>query len=595
MSDFLPVDQLDFNSLRSNLVQYLQGQDRFKDYNFEGSNMAVLLDIMAYNTYQNAYYLNMIGNEMFLDTATLRDSVVSHAKELNYLPRSYTSGAAVVRTTINVTNAEIFSLTMPEGYKFISTTSDGTFTFTTNQPYIFERNSNNVFVKDISVYEGIVLTEKFIVNNTITKQRYLISNDRVDTDSIEVFISPSTQDISTSEYTFTSSIFGLNSSSQVYFLQAAENGKYEVVFGDGVFGKAPVSGNVVSVRYRVSSGDLSNGINSFSPQGLVSGFSVSVSALSAVAGGAESESVDQIKYNAVRFFQTQDRAVTKEDYKSLILANFPEIRAVSVYGGEEVTPIPQYGRVFISPVTQTGDSITTTTAERLITFLKARSAMTVGPQLIAPEYLNIIVNTEVKYNVNTTSITENGIRNLVLTAINSFNTAQLVDFNKTFRYSKLVTAINAAHNSIITNETSTLMVKSVIPLLSTEFSTTVDFSNAIKKDDDTTSRPTTNEYTLYSSSFTYSGKTAYFGDDGAGNLYVYEFTSTGRSVLKSDGGTVNYDTGVVTISSIILADYEGDGISFFAIPARQDISCNKNTIIRINPTSSQIVVSAINE
>ena len=168
MANFLPVNQLDFDGLRSNLRTYLQGQDRFKDYDFEGSNMSVLLDILAYNTYQNAFYLNMIGNEMFLDTATLRDSIVSHAKELNYLPRSYTSAVATIEVSINVTNNSIYTITLPQNYKFTSTSSNSAYTFSTSEPTIINRNSNNQFIKQLNIYEGFLLTENFVVNTSIT-------------------------------------------------------------------------------------------------------------------------------------------------------------------------------------------------------------------------------------------------------------------------------------------------------------------------------------------------------------------------------------------------------------------------------------------
>lgn len=596
MSDFLPVNQLDFNTLRANLRTYLEGQDRFKDYDFDGSNISVLLDILAYNTYQNAFYLNMIGNEMFLDTATLRDSVVSHAKELNYLPRSYTSAAATLEVKINVSNTAAYTETIPQNFKFTSTTTTNTYTFSTAEPYIVTRNANGDFIAQIDVYEGFLLTERFVVNTSLTDQRFVLSNDRVDTDSIEVFVSPSVGSSNTTEYTFTSSVFGLAANSTVYFLQAAEDGKYEIIFGDNIISKKPQNGNLISVNYRIASGNTVNGISSFTPQSTINSYSVSVqSVVSAAAGGAESESLSSIKYNATKFFQTQDRVVTKEDYKSLIIANFPEIKSISVYGGEEIPITPQYGRVVISPVTQTGNPVTQTTADRILDFVKTRSPLSINPVLQDPDFLDLYVNSTIKYNVNQTTLSSNQIKSLVSSAIVTFNGTYLIDFNKTFRFSKFVTAINDAHASIVTNETSILIAKTIIPLLNENYSETISFGNEIKRDDYVISRPLTNELTVYSSQVTYNSRPAYFGEDGAGNLFLYELTSSGRNILKNNAGTVDYENGVINISSVILSDFAGSGITFFAVPAKQDISSLRNTVIRIDNAQSILTIEAIKE
>jgi hypothetical protein len=596
MSDFLPVNQLDFNALRANLRTYLEGQDRFKDYDFDGSNISVLLDLLAYNTYQNAYYLNMIGNEMFLDTATLRDSVVSHAKELNYLPRSYTSASATVQVKVNVSNTAAFTETIPQNYRFTSTAGGNTYTFSTAEPYIVTRNANNEFITQVDVYEGFLLTERFVVNTSLTEQRFVLSNDRVDTDSIEVLVTPSVGSSNTTEYTFTTSIFGLGSNSTVYFLQAAEDSKYEIVFGDGVIGKKPQNGNLISVNYRISSGNTVNGISTFTPQSSVNGYTVTVqSVISPAAGGADSESISSIKYNATRFFQTQDRVVTKEDYKSLIIANFPEVKSISVYGGEEIPIAPQYGKVVISPVTQTGNPVTQNTADRILSFVKLRSPLSINPTLVDPDFLDIYISSTVRYNVNQTTLAANQIRTLVTNAIGTYNSNNLIDFNKTFRYSKLVSDINNAHPSIVSNETSTVIAKNIIPLLNENYSETINYGNEIRRDDYNISRPLTNDFTVYSSQITYNSRPAYFGEDGAGKLFVYELTGSGRNILKTDAGTVDYINGVINISNIIISDFVGAGVTFFTIPAKQDIRSLRNTVLRIDNSQTVITVEAIKE
>jgi len=532
---------------------------------------------------------------MFFDTATLRDSVVSHAKELNYLPRSYASAAATVRMNVAVTNNAVTSVTVPRGYRFTSTAGSKTFTFSTAEPYGISRNSQNQFVRDIIVYEGFILSEKYIVNNAIENQRFVLSNPKVDTDSIEVFVSSSTGSNNFVEYNFTSSIFGLNANSNVYFLQAAESEKYEVVFGDNVISKRPNNGNVVRIDYRIASGSDANGVNVFNPRSAVESYSATASTVTSAAGGSENESISSIKFNATRFFQTQDRTVTKDDYRSLILANFPEIKSVNVYGGEEVPLTPQYGRVFASCVTQTGNPITLTTADRIIEFVKVRSPLAININLIDPEFLDIIVDTTVYYNVNLTTLTAGQISSLVNTAISNFNTNSLIDFNKIFRYSRLVSDINNAHVSIVSNETSTTIAKTIVPILNENYSTVIDFGNGIKRDDFTSARPLTNEFTLYSSQITYNSRAAFFGEDGAGGLFIYENTSTSRSILKDNAGTIDYVNGLVNINSIVINNYVGEGITFFAIPAKQDISSLRNTVVRINNLATQINVVAVKE
>lgn len=595
MSDFLPVSQLDFTSLRTSLKTYLQGQDRFKDYDFEGSNLSVLLDILAFNTYQNAFYLNMIGNEMFLDSATLRDSVVSHAKELNYLPRSFTSSAATVRVNVAVTNNAVYNITVPQGYKFTTATANKNFTFSTPTPTVITRNANNEFIKDIIVYEGFLISEKYVVNTSIENQRFVLSNPKVDTDSIEVFVSPDANTSTNTEYTFTTSIFGLNSNSTVYFIQAAESEKYEVKFGDGIISKKPTNGNLIRVDYRISSGSDSNGLNSFTPQGTISGYSVTASTISAASGGANNESLQSIKDNATRFFQTQDRLVTKEDYRALIIANFPEVKAISVYGGEDIPVTPQYGRVAISCATQSGDLLTITSKDRILDFVKTRSPLSINPVIIDPEFLDLVITTNVNYNVNQTTLTTNQISDLTSNAISSYNSSSLTDFNKTFRFSKLVSNINLSHPSIVGNETSVNMIKTIVPLLNENFTFTIDFGNEILRDDFNISRPLTNEFTVYSSEITFNSRKAFFGEDGAGNIFIYESNGTGRNVLKLKAGTVDYSSGTVTVSDVVLNDYSGAGISFYAIPAKQDITAKRNTIIRINTQLNNISVTAVKE
>jgi len=595
MADFLPTNQLDFISLRENLKTYLQSNTSpFKDYDYDGSNLSTLLDLLSYNTYLNSFYLNMVGNEMFLDSAVLRDSVTSHAKALNYTARSYTSAKATVDINIAVTNTAARYVTLPKYTKFTATASGGTYTFSTGDNIIISRNANNQFTANVDIFEGFVVTEKYVANTMIDNQRFVISNKQVDTSSLTVRVAPLPgQNYKT--YLPATTLYDLNGDSEIYFTQCATQDRYEIIFGDGVFGKALTTGNVIEATYRVSSGSAPNGLKSFTSAGSIEGYSVTVNTITPASGGAERESIQSIKYNAPRHFQTQGRAVTPSDYNSLLLAKYPEIKSVYVYGGEEIPLTPKYGTVVVSIATVSGNPLTSRTKTDIVKYLRERSPLAINPILADPEYLDLIVTSDVVYNTSTTTLTPTAIQAKINTSVSNFNSNNLLEFNKTFRYSKFITSINNADSAIISNETSVTMAKTIVPEIGVPFSAVIDFGNQIKKDDALSSRPTTNEFSLYSSQVTYNNKTAYIGEDGGGTLFVYEFTDTGRNVLNKYVGTVDYDNGIVLLSNLVITDFVGEGITFYAGPRKQDIKSQRNTIIRILTQENVINVTPVIE
>jgi hypothetical protein len=281
-TQFLAVDKLDFYQIKENLKTYLQSQSTFQDYNFEGSNISKLLDIMAYNTYMLSFYLNMAGNESFLDSALIRDSVASKAAELNYIPRSYTSSQAEVILNINVTNNDVQSVTVPKGFQFTGTKDSKNYIFTTAQSQVVRRNTNSQFISNtISIYEGFPLTEYFVVNTAISEQTFVISNARVDLDSLEINVRTSNVNMTNTDYTYSESLYGIEATSTAYWLQPTIKNKYEIVFGDGVFGLALTNGNVIRADYRVASGNVADGISSFSASNTINSYSVSSTTVSA--------------------------------------------------------------------------------------------------------------------------------------------------------------------------------------------------------------------------------------------------------------------------------------------------------------------------
>lgn len=596
MADFLPTNQLDFASLRENLKTYLQSNTSpFRDYDFDGSNLSTLLDLLSYNTYLNAYYLNMVGNEMFLDSALLRESLVSHAKTLNYNVRSTTSAKATVTLQLTVSNNSVMSVVVPKFTKFNAASASGTFLFSTNDTHVIIRNANNQFVSNIDIYEGFVVTEKYVANTLINNQRFLLSNKQIDTSSLQVTVAPTAGQASNT-YLQTTSLYGLNQNSKIYFVQPATQDRYELIFGDGIFGAGLTTGNVIEATYRVSSGSQANGLKSFTPTSAIQGYTAAVTSVpTSAGGGAERETIESIRYNAPRHFQTQERAITTNDYKTLLLGRYPQIKSVFAYGGEDIPLTPRYGTVAVSISTISGNPLTEGTKTDIVSFLRSRSALAINPLIVDPEYLDIIVDTNVSYNINVTALTPTQMQSLVRGTLNTFNTDSLLEFNKTFRYSKLVSAINNTDASIVSNETSITMVKTIVPELGVPYTATIDFGNPIRKDDTLTSRPETNEFTLFSSQITYNARSAYIGEDGAGNLFVYEFTSTGRNILNNNVGSINYDTGVVTINNLIISDYTGDGIQFYAGPRKQDIKAVRNNIIRMLTEQNTINIITVEE
>lgn len=595
MSNFLSVDSLDFQTIKENLRNHLRNQDQFKDYDFDAPNISVLLDILAYNTYMNAFYLNMVGSEMFLDSSLLRDTVVSHAKELNYLPRSYVSSSAKLNIGVNVTDDTVLNVTIPRFTRFSSSTSNGTFSFLTNDDITVYRNSSNgLFFANVFVFEGVPLTEKFIVRNSNTNQRYVLSNKKVDISSLQVKVQSSNSS-AYNLYTRANSLFDLNPSSNVYFIQAAEKEKYEIIFGDNIFGRNVSSGNIITVTYRITVGPDANGSDNFQTQETIDGYTMTVSTIDVASGGSENETIESIKFNAPRHFSTQERAVTTRDYKSLLKNQFSDIKNVNVFGGEEYSDSPKYGQIFVVVNTNSGKTLTESEKETIENFLLERSSLSLQPILIDPDYLYIIVNSDVEYNISSSSKTKGQIKTIVLNTLEDYSEDYLNDFNKTLKYSRLTRAIDNSDESILNNQTSILLYKIFYPELNKKQTFSIDFNNAIKMDDVLKSNPIDNIPSFYTSTFTFNGKKVYLAEDGGGNILLYEILAEGRKVVLSRMGTIDYDNGIIRISDLVVTQTDDSDIKFFAIPRNQNIFSLKNDIITIDVSRSKINVTAIRE
>lgn len=589
------LTQLDFDSHKESLKQFLKSQDQFKDYDFDSANMSVMLDVLSYNTYLNAFYLNMIGNEMFLDSARLRDSVVSHAKELNYLPRSFSSAIAKLSITIISTDTSKKSVLIPRGTAFLSRVGDDTFTFTTDDNVVLT-SSNGVFsTSSIDVYEGSFLNESYAVNydNPVA---YKINNKTVDVSSIAVTV---IEDNGSTRYEYkrATSLFDLDETSKVFFVQPSSSESYEIVFGDGVIGRKPKNNSIVLIEYRICSGELPNGAKKFIPSGRIDGeANIVVSTVAAATGGAVAESLESIKYNAPRAFATQERAVTAEDYENLLKMNYPEINAATAFGGEDAVP-PQYGKVFVSVDLKDVDGLPVIKKEEYAKFLRSRSSVAIEPIFVSPDYTYLKVNSNVKYNINTTGFNPEDIRTLVISSILNYANSKLNNFNRTLRYSRMVKEIDDTDSSIISNETSVELIKYTSPLLDTSQNLSIDFKVPLidiapTLDDE---HPITDYHTISSSKFTYAGQNnCIIEDNGDGVLRIV--TLVGNNYRKIvDIGTVDYIAGIVNINNLNISNYEGSFLKIYATPKSVDVSSSQNVILNILEPDITVTVEQIRE
>ena len=591
------VANLEFDSIKSNLKAYLSSQDYFSDYNFDGSNMNVLLDVLSYNTYYNNMYLNHVATEMFLDSAQVRDSVYSHAKKLNYLPTSYRSSVAYANVQITPGDSP-HSIDIPRLTKFTSTVGDNTYTFSTNTAHTVYSN-NSYLAANIAIFEGEIVTEFYESNST--SNTFFISNYDVDTTSLSVKVRTSNTDTTNSEWTRANTLFDIGATSNVFFIQPAANGSYQIVFGNDTFGRKLTDGNIVEATYRVPSGSEPDGANTFTSAGAISGYStVTATVVERAAGGQEYQSLDDIKFAAPRALTTQERAVTSNDYKTFVQNEFGDITDMIVYGGDEADP-PQFGKVIMVASSNTYDTLPGFRKQQIIDFINPKSPLTIEPVMQDPTFLRIEVKSNVTYNMNETTSNENGIQTTVESAISTFNTDSLSKFNTTFRQSKLIEKINECDNAILSNSLQTRMIKEINPTLNQGYTNTVSFFNSLKPDNPVTvaqgaSLPFS-EPAIESGLFTFNSTTgASFRDDGDGALQIVVANSSALTILNSNVGTVDYASGNVTISNVTVnAIATGTTIKIFGRSEEADIVGKLNDLIEIKTDDTTVTVKGTRE
>ena len=554
----LRISELDFDQIKTNLKTFMNAQSEFTDYDFEGSGLSTLLDVLAYNTHYNAYLANMVVNEMFLDSAVKRSSAVSIAKHLGYTPVS--TRGSVANLDIVVTNPTNLpgSLTMDRYTPFTSTVDGVAYTFLTTEAKSALRVGTTYTFANVNVTEGTLLNYSYVVSDTTPNSKYEIPNAAVDTTTILVTVQTSSSDTTTTTYTLTTDITGLDSTSKVYFLEQNPQGNYQIYFGDGIIGKSLSAGNIVTIQYMIATGSAVN-VSSTVSQSFTAGTTIGGSSSIAITvnsnstGGADTESITSIKFNAPRVNASKNRAVTAADYEALILSNYAGAESVSVWGGEDNDP-PYYGKVIISLKPYSGFTISDATKESIINnILKSRQAITVNPVFVDPVFFHVGINADVVYNSSATTLSSEQIKSQVNDAITTYFSSNLQKFNKNYIHSTLINSILSKNNSITSALLTVKLQRRLLPTLNTinVFSgdTSIKFRNAIKPGSLTSSFffITVNGVTTLVK-ITDVPDTTPSSDTGTGTLRLVN--STTGVVLSSNIGTVNYGTGIVSITSI---------------------------------------------
>jgi len=550
MVDRLRVTELDFDTIKTNLKAFLKQQSEFQDYDFDGAGLSVLLDILAYNTHYNAYYLNMVANESFLDTALLRDSAVSHAKTLGYTPYSTRAPVAIIDFTIESNSSTSGTCTLPEGFAFLSNQIDSkAYNFVVLEDTTVTKSNTQYVFENLNIYEGQLTTYSFTYDaGSNPKSVFQLPDTNIDTTTIKVSVTPNAGNTATTVYEKVSDVLEISATSEVFFLQEGRGGLFEIYFGNDVVGKSLPDGAIVAVTYLVTNGTAANKANNFVATATVTdsigtGLSnFTITPQSGASGGADRESVDNIKFSAAARFSTQNRLITYKDYETYILNNYPNIDSISVWGGEDNDP-PVYGKVFVSMKPRENYYISETEKQRIIDEIIApKAVVAVSTQIIDPEYLYIVLDVEAQYDPKKTTDTEQNLKLKIRNAILNYADTNLNKFSAKLIDSKLETAIdNVDLNAIIGNEVVTRVQKRFEPNLNITQAYTINFNVPLHRGT-VTNKLTSTEFDVF---------------DVAGVRRTVSFDETPQSFTGiSSIEVINGGTGFTTAPTITIT---GDG------------------------------------
>lgn len=600
----LQVAETNFKDIKENLKRFIAAKTPFADYDFEGSTLNYLLDVLAYNTYMNSFHTNMAINESFLDTAQIRSNVISNAKELGYTPKSALASSATITLIFTPSDAPP-QIVIPRGTKFQSTKDGVNYNFVTVREHVVTP-LNGVYAKDIQIFEGELLKQTFIYRDT--QPFYEILESNVDLNSLIVTVKENEQSTDLSYYTRVHDIISLDSRSEVYYCQENSRERYELYFGDGILGKKLTNGNVINAEYISTRGELANGLTEFKLVGYA-GYNINdankkyMATLRLVersSNGKSKESIESIRFNAPNFYSSQNRLVTAKDYENYVYATFPFVESVNVWGGEENDP-PIYGRTILSVKPYDGYALQSLMKESMVNDMKKRSVIGIEPIIIDPIFTFIKPTINVTYDQGKTSKTTDELFNTIQTQIQRFESENLSIFGNSFVYSSFIKMIDNSDRSVIGNDTEIQLEKRIVPIYHSTISYKLMFYTSLR-----------HPYEGYLGTLTSSGfktnttnETLYLEDDGFGNIrsIFYQSITGTKTIYKNNIGKIDYGTGTITLDAMYFTGLEGDDTEFqvFVIPESRNYTQAKNNILLLshpfvqirNNISLQIVKSGI--
>ena len=590
----ISVTDVDFDSLKSSLKDYLQSQDTFKDYNFEGAGLNILLDILAYNSHYQAFYANMVANEMFLDTAIKRSSIVSLAKHLGYTPNSIRASKATIKavTTGNST------FTIPKGTVIQRTVGNNSYNFVTLDDHASSVTAG-ITGAQFDVYEGTLRTKSYTVDHSIKNQKFILP-ENTDTTTLKIRVQTSPTDTTgySTLWTLANDMNVVSDTDKVYHLQETDDGTFEIYFGDNIVGQKPTDGNLIIAQFVVTNGESANGVGRNeslnSPSFSLSGYNITT--VSAAAGGAEPESTKSIKFHAPKNYQAQDRSVTDKDFATLLLKDYPSLESVFVWGGQENDP-PAYGKVFIAAKPKVGLVVDDAVKENIkTTITQNRSIVSIIPEIVDPDTIYIKMNLNVVFDKNKTALDRGGIGELVKETVKSYIDTDLEKFDRDLYFSKLTTLISNIGDSIVGTESVTKIQKRFSPSLNVTANYEILFGNELVHPHDG------HMSTIKSTAFSYKDDTntvydnCYIEDDGSGNMQIVRYDKNNdRHILYAKAGTVNYAEGKVNLDEFRPLELEsGDAIRIDAPPKSSNIYATRNQILTLDTTDlDSLIVNVI--
>jgi len=590
---FNQFTNLDFQSLRAQIKDYLRVNSDFADFDFEGSNFSTLIDLLAYNSYITAYNTNMAVNECFLDSATLRENVVSLARNIGYIPRSARSAQAVVNFSVDLSTNDTKIVTLKAGQVALGVQSGSNYIFSIPDDFVATVGVNNIAVfSNLKIYEGVYLEKSFQIDYNQPNQRFILPNANIDATSIRVTVRSSTNEI----YSLYNNILQVDSTSKLFLIQEIEDEKYEILFGDGIIGKKPPAGAIITVSYIVTNGRLGNGSRNFSFVGILrddtdttitSGMSVLTTTQKSEMGD-DIEDVSSIKYLAPRIYSSQYRAVTANDYTGIIPFVYPNVDSVTAYGGEELEP-PEYGKVFISIKPKDGAFLSQITKDDISRKLKQYAIAGIKPEIIDLKYLYVEVDTTVYYNTNATSEVSELITAVTKTLTTYSLSSDINSFGGRFKYSKVIGLVDASSRGITSNITRIKMRRDIVPELNTFATYELCYGNAFYD------QP--NGYGIRSTGFTVSGidGTLYLGDiptsgTTVGKLVFFKLVNNLPLIVKNDAGTVDYVHGEINLDVVNItgASLSSGVIEVEAIPDSNDVVALKDLYLQLSVPNSTV-------